>query len=78
MENWGLMMFDESLLLLRPSDHLTERKAMITYIVSHEIGHQACGKMFLLLSQEGVWQCPAPEKQSSEGREDVCDQRLVA
>ncbi|MXQ93851.1 hypothetical protein E5288_WYG021921 [Bos mutus] len=41
MENWGLLIFDESLLLLQPNDKLTEKKIMISYIVSHEIGHQA-------------------------------------
>uniref|UniRef100_A0A8D1XH61 Aminopeptidase n=2 Tax=Sus scrofa TaxID=9823 RepID=A0A8D1XH61_PIG len=40
MENWGLLMFDESLLLLQPNDKLTEKKTVISYIVCHEIGHQ--------------------------------------
>lgn len=54
MENWGLLMFDESTLLLQPSDELTEKKAVIAYILSHEIGHQACSKMFFLISHEEV------------------------
>ena len=56
MENWGLLIFDESLLLLQPNDKLTEKKIMISYIVSHEIGHQACGKMFFLISHENILQ----------------------
>ncbi|XP_058533521.1 aminopeptidase Q isoform X2 [Ochotona princeps] len=55
MENWGLMMFDESLLLLRPSDQLTERKAMITYIVSHEIGHQWFGNLVTMDWWNNLW-----------------------
>jgi aminopeptidase Q len=54
MENWGLLVFDESLLLLQPSDELTEKKTVISYTVSHEIGHQACGKIFFLISHEDI------------------------
>lgn len=46
MENWGLMTFQESSLMYLPSDKFTSRKAMIAIIVSHELGHQACGKKF--------------------------------
>jgi len=46
MENWGLMIFQESSLMYLPSDKLTIRKTMIAIIVSHELGHQACGKKF--------------------------------
>ncbi|RMB97084.1 hypothetical protein DUI87_26367 [Hirundo rustica rustica] len=44
MENWGLMIFQEASLMNFPSDEFTSRKAMIALIVSHELGHQACGK----------------------------------
>ncbi|NWV19411.1 AMPQ Aminopeptidase, partial [Origma solitaria] len=44
MENWGLMIFQEASLMYLPSDEFTSRKAMIALIVSHELGHQACGK----------------------------------
>lgn len=44
MENWGLITFQESSLMYLPSDKFTSRKAMIAIIVSHELGHQACGK----------------------------------
>ncbi|XP_006158456.1 aminopeptidase Q [Tupaia chinensis] len=56
MENWGLMIFDESVLLLQPNDRLTEKRTMISFIVSHEIIHQACGKTSLLTSHEDVLQ----------------------
>ncbi|KAF3821456.1 hypothetical protein GH733_009498 [Mirounga leonina] len=42
MENWGLLIFDESLLLMQPNDQVTDKKAVISFILSHEIGHQAC------------------------------------
>lgn len=46
MENWGLMIFQEASLMHLPSEEFTSRKAMIALIVSHELGHQACGKKF--------------------------------
>lgn len=56
MENWGLLIFDESLLLMQPNDQVTDKKAVISFILSHEIGHQACGKMFFLISREDILQ----------------------
>ncbi|NXF70947.1 AMPQ Aminopeptidase, partial [Sclerurus mexicanus] len=44
MENWGLLTFQELSLMYLPSDKFISRKAMIALIVSHELGHQACGK----------------------------------
>ncbi|XP_062045805.1 aminopeptidase Q [Lepus europaeus] len=55
MENWGLMMFDESLLLLQPSDQLTEKKATITNVVSHEIGHQWFGNLVTMDWWNNIW-----------------------
>uniref|UniRef100_G3U8J4 Laeverin n=1 Tax=Loxodonta africana TaxID=9785 RepID=G3U8J4_LOXAF len=55
MENWGLLMFDESLLLLHPNDQLTEKKAVISYIVSHEIGHQWFGNLVTMNWWNNIW-----------------------
>uniref|UniRef100_H0UWB5 Aminopeptidase n=1 Tax=Cavia porcellus TaxID=10141 RepID=H0UWB5_CAVPO len=55
MENWGLLMFDESLLLLQPSDHLTDKKTLISYIVSHEIGHQWFGNLVTMNWWNNIW-----------------------
>ncbi|KAI5263389.1 Aminopeptidase Q [Manis pentadactyla] len=55
MENWGLLMFDESALLLQPSDELTEKKAMIAYILSHEIGHQWFGNLVTMNWWNNIW-----------------------
>ncbi|XP_053423121.1 aminopeptidase Q [Nycticebus coucang] len=55
MENWGLLMFDESVLLLQPDDQLTEKKALISYIVSHEIGHQWFGNLVTMNWWNNIW-----------------------
>ncbi|XP_055292318.1 aminopeptidase Q isoform X2 [Moschus berezovskii] len=55
MENWGLLIFDESLLLLQPHDKLTEKKIMISYIVSHEIGHQWFGNLVTMNWWNNIW-----------------------
>ncbi|KAB0374848.1 hypothetical protein FD755_013340 [Muntiacus reevesi] len=55
MENWGLLTFDESLLLLQPNDKLTEKKIMIFYIVSHEIGHQWFGNLVTMNWWNNIW-----------------------
>ncbi|XP_060033351.1 aminopeptidase Q isoform X2 [Erinaceus europaeus] len=55
MENWGLMVFDESLLLLQPDDQLSERKSIISYIISHEIGHQWFGNLVTMNWWNNIW-----------------------
>ncbi|XP_072814086.1 aminopeptidase Q isoform X1 [Vicugna pacos] len=55
MENWGLLMFDESLLLLQPNDKLTEKKSVISHIVSHEIGHQWFGNLVTMSWWNNIW-----------------------
>uniref|UniRef100_A0A2I3GBF3 Aminopeptidase n=1 Tax=Nomascus leucogenys TaxID=61853 RepID=A0A2I3GBF3_NOMLE len=55
MENWGLMIFDESGLLLEPKDQLTEKKTLISYVVSHEIGHQWFGNLVTMNWWNNIW-----------------------
>ncbi|XP_036997687.2 aminopeptidase Q [Artibeus jamaicensis] len=55
MENWGLLVFDESLLLLQPDDRLTEKKTVISHIVSHEIGHQWFGNLVTMSWWNNIW-----------------------
>lgn len=55
MENWGLLIFDEVSLLLEADDKLTEKRAMILAVISHEVGHQVHGEMFFLISQGGIF-----------------------
>ncbi|KAF6125607.1 laeverin [Phyllostomus discolor] len=55
MENWGLLIFDESLLLLQPDDRLTEKETVISHIVSHEIGHQWFGNLVTMCWWNNIW-----------------------
>ncbi|XP_012861111.2 aminopeptidase Q [Echinops telfairi] len=55
MENWGLLVFDESLLLLQPNDQLTEKKTVIAFILSHEIGHQWFGNLVTMKWWNSIW-----------------------
>ncbi|XP_076995016.1 aminopeptidase Q [Tamandua tetradactyla] len=55
MENWGLLMFDELLLLLQTDEHLTEKKMRISYTVSHEIGHQWFGNLVTMSWWNDIW-----------------------
>ncbi|XP_008823498.1 aminopeptidase Q [Nannospalax galili] len=55
MENWGLLVFDESSLLLQPNDELTEKKALISSTVSHEIGHQWFGNLVTMSWWNNIW-----------------------
>ncbi|XP_068822586.1 aminopeptidase Q [Capricornis sumatraensis] len=55
MENWGLLIFDESLLLLQPNDKLTEKKIVISFTVSHEIGHQWFGNLVTMNWWNNIW-----------------------
>ncbi|KAM6224299.1 aminopeptidase Q [Rhynchocyon petersi] len=55
MENWGLLVFDEALLLLYQNDQLTEKKIVISYIVAHEIGHQWFGNLVTMNWWNNIW-----------------------
>ncbi|XP_049628695.1 aminopeptidase Q [Suncus etruscus] len=55
MENWGLMVFDESALLLLPSDQLTTKKTVVSYITSHEIAHQWFGNLVTMKWWNNIW-----------------------
>ncbi|CAH7017408.1 aminopeptidase Q [Phodopus roborovskii] len=55
MENWGLLIFDEASLLLEPDDELTERRAMVLSIISHEVGHQWFGNLVTMSWWNDIW-----------------------
>ncbi|XP_062455936.1 aminopeptidase Q [Rhea pennata] len=55
MENWGLMTFQESLLMYLPRDKFTDRKAMIAITASHEIGHQWFGNLVTMNWWNDLW-----------------------
>ncbi|XP_054253943.1 aminopeptidase Q [Indicator indicator] len=55
MENWGLITFHESSLMYLPSDKFTSRKALISLIVSHELGHQWFGNLVTMNWWNDLW-----------------------
>uniref|UniRef100_A0A8C3SIB6 Laeverin n=1 Tax=Chelydra serpentina TaxID=8475 RepID=A0A8C3SIB6_CHESE len=55
MENWGLMTFQESSLLNIPSNQFGGKKAMISLIVSHELGHQWFGNLVTMNWWNDLW-----------------------
>ncbi|ERE86021.1 aminopeptidase Q-like protein [Cricetulus griseus] len=55
MENWGLLIFDEAFLLLEPDDELTEKRAMVLSIISHEVGHQWFGNLVTMSWWNNIW-----------------------
>uniref|UniRef100_A0A6I8NKZ5 Aminopeptidase n=1 Tax=Ornithorhynchus anatinus TaxID=9258 RepID=A0A6I8NKZ5_ORNAN len=55
MENWGLLVFDELLLLELPNEEFTGKKSIISLIVSHEIGHQWFGNLVTMNWWNDIW-----------------------
>lgn len=55
MENWGLLIFDEVSLLLEADDKLTEKRAMILAVISHEVGHQWFGNLVTMSWWSNIW-----------------------
>uniref|UniRef100_A0A7M4FCJ9 Laeverin n=1 Tax=Crocodylus porosus TaxID=8502 RepID=A0A7M4FCJ9_CROPO len=55
MENWGLMTFQESSLIYCPAENLINRKAFVSLIVSHEIGHQWFGNLVTMSWWNDLW-----------------------
>ncbi|KYO48834.1 hypothetical protein Y1Q_0004190 [Alligator mississippiensis] len=55
MENWGLMTFRESSLIYCPMENLINRKAFVSLIVSHEIGHQWFGNLVTMSWWNDLW-----------------------
>lgn len=55
MENWGLLTFDESSLLLEPDDELTEKRVRVLAVIAHEVGHQVHGEIFFCILQESLF-----------------------
>nr|XP_048275417.1 aminopeptidase Q isoform X6 [Myodes glareolus] len=55
MENWGLLTFDESSLLLEPDEELTEKRARVLAVIAHEVGHQWFGNLVTMSWWNNVW-----------------------
>lgn len=54
MENWGLITYRESLLLVDPHNTSTSNKQDIATVVGHEIAHQWFGNLVTMVSVEFV------------------------
>ncbi|XP_015271771.1 PREDICTED: aminopeptidase Q [Gekko japonicus] len=55
MENWGLMTFQEELLLYCPQDKFTGKKTMIRQTVCHEVVHQWFGNLVTMDWWNDIW-----------------------
>ncbi|XP_050005240.1 aminopeptidase Q [Alexandromys fortis] len=55
MENWGLLTFDESSLLLEPDDELTEERVRVLAVIAHEVGHQWFGNLVTMSWWNNIW-----------------------
>ena len=50
MENWGLITFKESLLLIDAANFSIQSKAEVALVVSHEIAHQWFGNIVTMVT----------------------------
>ena len=50
MENWGLITFKESLILIDENDYSVESKFNTALTVCHEIGHQWFGNIVTMVT----------------------------
>lgn len=55
MENWGLIMFRTTSLLLDPDDSALDTKQRITDLVLHEISHMWFGNLVTMRYWDGLW-----------------------
>ncbi|CAB3398134.1 unnamed protein product [Caenorhabditis bovis] len=55
MENWGLNIYIEELLLYHPDVHQLTRKSEVAIVVAHELAHQWFGNLVTLKWWEYVW-----------------------
>ena len=53
MENWGLLTFKESLVLVDLSNCSVEAKAEIALVVAHEVAHQWFGNIVTMVTSFG-------------------------
>ena len=60
MENWGLITYRESCLLLDPENTSTMNKQFIALVVGHEVAHQWFGNLVTMVSCK--WRPPSLSK----------------
>lgn len=55
MENWGLITFEESVLLLDPKESAPQRREVIYGFIAHEVAHQWFGNLVTAASWDEIW-----------------------
>ncbi|CAL1274490.1 unnamed protein product [Larinioides sclopetarius] len=55
MENWGLIIFEESALLYDPEKSSTENKVFVTLVIGHELAHQWFGNLVTASWWDNIW-----------------------
>lgn len=55
MENWGMMTFRESLLLVDEENTSTQRRQFVAEIVGHELAHQWFGNLVTMEWWTHLW-----------------------
>jgi aminopeptidase 2 len=55
MENWGMIMFRTTALLLDPEDSAWDTKQRVTEVILHEISHMWFGNLVTMRYWDGLW-----------------------
>jgi aminopeptidase 2 len=55
MENWGIIMFRTTTLLLDPEDSAWDTKQRVTEVILHEISHMWFGNLVTMRYWDGLW-----------------------
>lgn len=55
MENWGLVIFEESALLHDPERSSTANKVLVTLVIAHELAHQWFGNLVTPVWWNNLW-----------------------
>ena len=55
MENWGLLIFRTSELLLNPADCTLAKKKRVVEVILHELSHQWFGNLVTMKYWDGIW-----------------------
>ncbi len=57
MENWGLVTYRETALLIDPKNSSSHAKQWVALVVGHELAHQWFGNLVTMVSGQNLMQC---------------------
>ena len=60
MENWGLITYRETALLIDPTQSSSAAKQWVALVVGHEIAHQWFGNLVTMVTASGGGFCKQP------------------